>query len=163
MATVATLAFGAGVLGFLLSVVATLLHTAEEVFGEGGPFWDYAAELIGLRLSWFAGAGLFASLAAILVALAAGGYLLSSTWCLSVLLGARLGDALASHVGLAWLYRRPNPGAATAPLYLIEVGLALLWIAANRQGERLSIVWLAGGAAAFVVPSSVLLLRKMLR
>lgn len=114
---------------FLVSVGLTLLHTIQqEVWGKGGPFWEYAEPITGVRLSWFVGFALFVGLAAILIALAVAGYLFGSVFFLSVLIGARVGDALVSHGLLAVAFRRPNPGLSSSVLYLAEaVAVACLF------------------------------------
>lgn len=137
------------------SVAFTLAHTAEEVWGEGGPFWDYAAPLTRVWLAWWFGALVFAGLAAALVVLAWAGYWHQCLWAVSLLAGLRLGDAVASHVGLSVLYRAGNPGLATVPLYGAEViAVAVLY------GPALSAAWFGAGCAFFALPWAVLLILR---
>lgn len=109
------------------SMTFTILHLVEELCGRGGPLWDNFGMIVGVRLPDWLGFALFSvALAVGLGVLAMVGYGGGNAACLSVLLGARLGDVLVSHWGL-WLVglSRPNPGIWTTPLYALE-GAALL-------------------------------------
>ncbi len=117
------------------SVAFTLLHTlGDEPFGAGGPFWDYYAARFGRGTGDPTGFALFVLLAAVLIALAVGGYLCGSELCVGALIGARLGDALVSHIGLRARFPGPNPGLATSPLYLLEAALAPWFFGAGAIG-----------------------------
>lgn len=138
-----------------LSVLATLLHAGEEVLGDGGPLWSEFGRLAGVRVPERAG---FFSVAIVLPTVlgtaAILGYVFGSQVAVSILIGARLGDAAFSHVGL-WLsgLSRPNPGIKSSLLYIVE-GVAGLWLFSVSPlvaiGSALSFVavipglWLAG-------------------
>ncbi|AMV30040.1 hypothetical protein VT84_36945 [Gemmata sp. SH-PL17] len=113
------------------SIAFTVGHTTEEVIGDGGPFWCYYRRHFGRGIDDLLGVILFSELAAVLILLALGGYLCGSAFCLGALMGARLGDALLSHVFLKLEHAGPNPGVATTPLYLIEFAFVLAVIPAS--------------------------------
>lgn len=133
--------------GWLLigpSVLFTLVHTAEEVVC--GPFWEYYRERFGFgRISYPAGLLLFVGLALILIGLAVWGYLCGSAFALGVLIGARLGDALLSHIGLRLRFRGANPGLKTSPYYLLEAAVVLWLMPTSAAGLVLG----AGAFAGF--------------
>ncbi|MBP3956344.1 HXXEE domain-containing protein [Gemmata sp. G18] len=124
--------------GFVASVVFTLLHTWEEVWvGEDAPFWCYYRRHFEHGISDVAGALLFSWLALILIGLAVLGYLCGSQVFLGGLVGARVGDALLSHVGLRARFTGPNPGLATSPLYLAEALVVPLVLHVSPLGVAL--------------------------
>lgn len=162
MTALALFAAHPGAAVFLVSVAFTLAHTLEEVLGDGAPFWDYASDLTGIRASWVVGAIGFAVLAAALVGVAAWGYLYRDAAALALLAGLRAGDAVASHLGLWALYKRPNPGLATVPLYLAELlFLAILW--GELAGVPLPLAWFAAGFGLFAVPWAALLVLRFIK
>lgn len=101
----------------LLSVIITLAHTADEVFGEGGPIWDYLAGVTGLSaMLWLGGYALFQ--ASLLVSAWAGLHL-GLVAPLVFLAAARVVDFGLTHVLLAGRFK-PNPGKATRLLLLLD-------------------------------------------
>ncbi len=102
----------------LASIVASAVHTADEVWGRGGPLWEYAEPLVGkVRYGGLLFLGLFIALSG----LAVFGYGYGFGWAVSLLIGLRVGDLIASHVVLASLFKRPNPGLwSAAALYSLE-------------------------------------------
>lgn len=114
---------------FSLSVLGTVLHLTDEVLSDGGPIWDNFGAIVGVRLPWTVGFTLFTvALGVVLAGIAAGGYLLEWDWCLSLLLGLRIGDVCISHLGyyaLGW--SDPNPGFNTIALYAVEAAVLAAW------------------------------------
>lgn len=140
--------------GLALSLFGTWLHTFvdETLYGDGAPFWDYSADLLGVRPPWLAGFVLFVFFTLALSAIGVLAYGFGSFLALSLLLGMRTGDVLGSHVALAALYKRPNPGLATAPVYVIEAAFSLLWLWGEHQLHRLSWQWALLGFWVFAGP-----------
>ncbi|AMV29273.1 hypothetical protein VT84_33065 [Gemmata sp. SH-PL17] len=140
---------------FPFSIAFTIGHTAEEVIGDGGPFWCYYRRHFGRGIDDILGVILFSTLAGILILLAIYGYLCGSAFCLGVLIGARFGDAWLSHVCMRNTAPGPNPGLATSLLYLVEVAVVTLsGVPVSPLG--FTIAW--GAFAAFWVVS--FLIRK---
>ncbi len=124
--------------GFVASAVFTLLHTAEEVWtGDGAPFWGYYRRHFGHGIGDIAGALLFSGLALTLIGLAISGYLCGSPFFLGGLIGARIGDSVLSHIGLRVQFVGPNPGLATAPLYLVEAAVVPCVLPVSAVGVAL--------------------------
>ena len=125
---------------FLDSVAFTLAHAVEEwlVRSHGAPLWQYFGRISGLILKdvpgFLATIGLPTVVLSVLAWLA---YDMEQEWAISMLFGARIGDASINH-GLFWLIGyRPNPGQTTASIYLIEaagigynLGVGEPWFAA---------------------------------
>jgi hypothetical protein len=129
-----------------LSIVNTLLHTLEEIlYSTGGPFWQYSEKCFGRGLTRtfgpilgeVVGYTLFAGLAALLIFLAVMGYsgtavslgfvTLSPEVILGGLIGARVGDALISHMYLSVRFKElDNPGIATSFYYILEALVATM-------------------------------------
>ena len=108
------------------SVLATVVHTADEIVSEQQPIWEYLAD----TYRWFPRLGYVAGLLSLLafggaqVWLAVAGYAGGCRWCLWALLAVRLGDCVVSH-WWPWLAgRRPNPGLMSTTLYAIDVVFA---------------------------------------
>jgi hypothetical protein len=139
----------------LLSAVGSVVHFLDEVDGDPRPLWEEFGRVAGVWVPALPGLAAFAGLAAATLALAAGGYWCGSGWALSLLLGARVGDLLFSHVGLRALAGSdPNPGFWTAVVfYGSEVVLALLFLP-----DTLTPAWVAVGVWAFALPIPTLCL-----
>jgi di/tricarboxylate transporter len=105
----------------VLSVLVTALHTADEIIS--GPIWDYLARLTGLP-RWLLLPAYLAFQTA-LVALAVIGLGHGERLAAVALLVARLMDVLVTHGLLRVLVKDGNPGSASAPLLVIDVGLIL--------------------------------------
>ena len=103
------------------SVLFTLLHSAEELVGPGGPIWDNFGKITNVKLPNKLGFIMFTGgLSTSLIILAALGYS-GNFIALSILLGARLGDTIISHFTLRLTgVSNPNPGLMTTPLYILE-------------------------------------------
>lgn len=121
-AIIVALLYAPWVLVFI-SVLGTIIHTADEIWGGDEPFWEYAEGITQIFVSWHTGFLAFCGLATVLIGLAIGGYIYGSVALLSILVGARLGDAIVSHGVLAVFYKRNNPGLWSSLYY---VGEALL-------------------------------------
>jgi hypothetical protein len=112
-----------------ISILATVLHAREEVAGPGGPLWAEFGRLAGRAVpNWLGATAVAVVLPVTLATLAIHGYLHGSIVALSLLAGARIGDALFSHWGL-WIAKlsKPNPGLWTSTLYLVEGPALLYW------------------------------------
>lgn len=105
------------------SVLATVVHTLDEVEGEGGPIWTYLARTYGPEVPDWVGAGGLLVFSAAQAGAALVGYAAGVGPVLWALATVRTADCLVSHWG-PWLAgRRPNPGLATTPLYAGEATL----------------------------------------
>lgn len=159
--TLALFASVPGLMLFALSVAFTFAHTVEEMGAVGVPFWEYAADLTRIRLSWWLGFVLFVGLAAALVAVAYVAYFERSAAALALLVGLRAGDAITSHGLLSVVYKKENPGLATIPLYLCElVIVGVLW--REIQAEPFRAGWFVVGFSVFALPWTLLLLLRRL-
>jgi hypothetical protein len=108
------------------SLVFTVVHAAEEVWGEGGPLWRYFGRLSGVHVpDWLGllGVGLFVPCLS-----AAAAWLayetpetdsLAPAFC-GFLAGLRTGDFVSSHAAPRVAFAGPNPGFASSFLYLAE-------------------------------------------
>lgn len=110
-----------------LSAAATLVHTADEVSGDGGPIWDYLAKITGIsRLVLCPGYFVFQTT---LIALGVTAYTSRSPALLISLAFARLADVLITH-GVLRRLRSPNPGHRSAWLLVGDAVVAILSLAA---------------------------------
>ena len=73
----------------------------------------------------------------------------ASSIALAALCGARLGDAVLSHILLAW-FERPNPGLSSCVLYVLEGGLLLVYL--QWGAGEIAAAAIAAGAFAVVNP-----------
>lgn len=106
-------------IAFGLSVLATALHSWQELWDEGAPIWEY----LGLTRSWPLGFFGLVAFGSVQIGLAIGGYLYGAEQLLWWLAGIRAADVLWSH-WRPWLFgRRPNPGIETSWLYAVEAAL----------------------------------------
>lgn len=115
-----------------LSITVTVEHAVDEVVGDGGPLWSEFGRIAGVRVpDWLGVLGVSVVLPTSLAVAAVYGYLSGCETALSLLVGARLGDALFSHAGL-WLagLSRPNPGLPSSVLCALEglVGACFLTV-----------------------------------
>lgn len=126
---VAVLLLSSPVIHLIASGTATLLHAAEELWGDGGPLWDNFGDIVHVRVDPVFGFLAFSvGLPLALAYWAYWAYLEGSVVAISLLFGARVGDTLISHWGLWALgWSDPNPGIWTTGLYVLEAIL----IAAN--------------------------------
>jgi Protein of unknown function with HXXEE motif len=146
---------------FGMSLALTLFHTLEELKGRGGPLWRNFGAVVGVWIpDWLGFLLFFLILTAVLwlVALVAiTGSLLTcavptkyAAGALGVLIGARLGDTLVSHVLLYVLRYRPNPGLASTPLYVAEAAFVIATFSRGlTAGGGFICVGLVIGAGAF--------------
>lgn len=114
-----------------LSVLFTIVHTADEIAGEQQTIVEYLADVYPLfpRLGYVAGLVSLLAFGGVQVWLAVAGYAGGDRAALWALLAIRLGDCLVSH-WLPWLAgRRPNPGLSTTPLYALDAALAATTLA----------------------------------
>ena len=142
-----------------LSIATTVIHTRQEIkntlTSNGAPFWDYATNATGIKLRFFVGLSLFLGLGALLTSLAVWFTFFRSVFALSALMGARVFDALLSHIGASIFYKRPNPGFSSSFLYLFEVfcvwafwkeltgyGVEFNWVAFWIGGSPFAVFWL---------------------
>ena len=141
----------------LVSVLFTLAHAGEETWGDGAPFWRYYAGIARVRFPDLLGFLVITlTLPLTLIVLAYLGYYQHADWALAVLFGARLGDAVFSHLLPAAAGWRPNPGVWSSGLYVMEVVLAWLILS-----PRVSLLPFALGALPFVLlVELVLILRE---
>ena len=108
------------------SVLATVVHTADEIVSEQQTIWEYLADVYPMfpRLGYVAGLLALLAFGGVQVWLAVAGYAGGCRACLWALLAVRLGDCVVSHWS-PWLAgRRPNPGLMSTTLYAIDVVFA---------------------------------------
>lgn len=113
------------------SVLATVVHTADEIVSEQQTIVEYLADVYPLfpRLGYVAGLLALLAFGGAQVWLAVAGYAGGCRACLWALLAVRLGDCVVSHWE-PWLAgRRPNPGLSTTPLYALDAALAATTLA----------------------------------
>ncbi len=108
------------------SVLATVVHTADEIVGEQQTIVEYLADVYPLfpRLGYVAGLLSLLAFGGAQVWLAVAGYAGGCRACLWALLAVRLGDCVVSHWGPWTAGRRPNPGLMSTPLYAIDAAFA---------------------------------------
>lgn len=135
-------------IALFFSLLLTLIHAIEEVYGEGGPLWGYFGDLVDVKVpAWLGATAVVVLLPLTLAVLACNGYGSACVTCLSLLAGAKLGDAIFSHwmpdlirrllentppprelsdlrVELI-LPRRPNPGIYSSFLAAAEAFLVI--------------------------------------
>lgn len=102
-----------------LSILATLLHSWQEVWDDGAPIWEY----LGLTRSWPLGFFGLVAFGSVQIGLAVAGYAWGDHSALWWLAGIRTADVLWSHWRPWLLDRHPNPGIETSWLYAIEAAL----------------------------------------
>jgi len=111
----------------------TSFHSYQEWKGAGAPLWRNFGAIVGTglpdQLGFF---GFTLLLTLILFAVGYVGIIGTrgpecTAWALGALIGARLTDALVSHVLLYWVGYRPNPGLSSTPLYFLEA-LLIAWV-----------------------------------
>jgi hypothetical protein len=109
-----------------LSVTLILVHTMEEVRGEGGPLWRYLSDVSGADIYDPAGYAAVALVtpAAMMTAVAMAYWTREPFW-LGVVFGAKSGDMAFTHTLPTVSGYRPNPGIWSSLLYGTEaIGLA---------------------------------------
>jgi hypothetical protein len=139
------------VLFCVFSIIATILHSTEELIGDGGPLWTNFGSIIGVRIPTLIGFLLFTvGLTTSLVFLGFAAYCYNNPIALSLLFGARVGDTLISHWGLRLLnLSNPNPGIYTTVIYVIEALLIFTFL----SGLMPLYIVLGGLFFAIVLPS----------
>jgi len=141
----------------------TCLHSYQEWRGVGAPLWRNFGAIVGLDLPDRWGFPFFTVLLTLVLFVI--GFIgimgpLGAGWtagALGALIGARLSDALVSHVLLYWVGYRPNPGLPSIPLYVLEA-LFLTWAFQARlmAAPQVAIIGLGIGALSFVLVLPVL-------
>jgi hypothetical protein len=144
---------------FFVSVIFTVFHAAEELWGPGGPLWRNFGRIVGLDLPDLLGFLSFTvGLSVMLFGVAFGAYCFDSGFWVSVLIGARLGDCLISHWSLSAIgLSSPNPGIYSTTLYAAEGIWLICWLAEGALTISLVGIVLGGGFFALVLPSLYLL------
>ena len=155
--------FGESVTALLLilgvDLALSAIHSFQEWKGKGGPIWRYFGAIAGFQISDGWGFFGFTMLLSIslwalafigMVGVPVGGPGISAT-ALGILIGARVSDSIVSHLRLARLGFRPNPGLSSVPFYLIEA-LFLLVAFWNGLGAYPlgAVIGIAAGALFFV-------------
>lgn len=106
------------------SILFTLLHSYEEVWGDDITIWEH----LGLTRSWLLGFLGLAAFGGFQVYLATQGYLYDKQNALWALFAIRVGDVLWSH-WRPWIFGADeNPGIATAWLYVAEAAPLLYYL-----------------------------------
>lgn len=106
----------------------TLLHSRQELKGDGAPLWRNFGAIVGVEVpGWLGFLGFTVGLTALLITLGVVGILAPlsagcTAFALGALIGARLSDTVVSHLALYLVGYRPNPALASTPLYVIEAG-----------------------------------------
>ena len=115
--------YGKGI-SLIISSILTLAHATEEVYGDGGPLWDYFSQLSKVRIpSWLGVISIGILVPATLLIVAYHAYLEPSPWFIGLLVGLRLGDFLFSHLGPRIVWQKVNPGFLSSWGYLVEGSL----------------------------------------
>lgn len=116
-------------LPFLLasvSVLTTVVHTADEVVSEYRTIWEYLADVYGWlpRLNYEPSLMILLLFGGLQCGFAVVGYAGGDRAALWILAAIRVGDCLVSHWG-PWLAGwAPNPGLMSTPLYAIDAAIA---------------------------------------
>jgi hypothetical protein len=146
-----------------MSAAFTLIHTAQEWKGRGGPLWWNFGAIVGIRVPWWLGFLFFFLILTVtqwLVALAAitGSLVICrveskyAAVALGALIAARVADTLVSHVLPYVLGYRPNPGLSSTLLYIFEAGLMIAtFLKGLTTGCGFTCLGVAIGALAFFI------------
>jgi hypothetical protein len=137
---------------FLVSSTLSVIHAAEEVYGSGGPLWDYFGRLCEVKIaSWLGAITVGLLLPAALVIVAYYTYLVPSPWFIGLLVGLRLGDFLFSHLLPRIVWQTPNPGFISAWGYLVE-GTMLIYTCSYLDAFA---AFLGAAVFALVMPTLI--------
>jgi len=116
-----------------MSMAITFIHTYEEWKGRGGPLWRNFGAIVGAWVPDWLGFPFFFLILTTALWLAAlvaitGSLLICAVeakyaaLALGVLIGARVGDTLISHIRPYVKGYRPNAGLRSTTLYILEAG-----------------------------------------
>ncbi len=107
------------------SALAVVMHTVQEVSGDGGPIWKY----LGLTTNRIIGVILLVGFGFVQAVAAHEAYIGRGVVAAVALAAFKLGDCVVSHWIPAIRGRLPNPGMSTTPLYAVEGVAVLAWVA----------------------------------
>lgn len=136
---------------FLVSSFFSILHTTDEIIGERMTLWEEFGRIAGVRIPGalgFLSVGIL--LPGMLIALAYVGYRYESAAVLSILAGARIGDAYYSHAFLRINGMSPhNPGLASSAYSWLE-GIFLSFFLSGKLSFLLFLIPI--GFFASIIP-----------